>query len=108
MGRESCCEPLLRNLSRADASNVAAERIPLMAVTQSQRTAAEKLNDEDLVRLARERDEAAIRAITQRYNRRLFRIARSILRNDAEAEDVVQETYVCAFTALHIFRAAPA
>ena len=42
--------------------------------------------------------------ITTRYNRRLFRVARSILRDDAEAEDVVQETYVRAFTGLDMFR----
>jgi RNA polymerase sigma-70 factor, ECF subfamily len=66
--------------------------------------AVEKLADEQLVQLARERDEAAVRAITQRYNRRLFRVARSILRDDAEAEDVVQETYVRAFTGLDHFR----
>ncbi|HZP71194.1 MAG TPA: RNA polymerase sigma factor [Pseudolabrys sp.] len=65
---------------------------------------AETLDDESLVRMARARDEAAIRTITRRYNRRLFRIARSILRNDAEAEDVVQETYVRAFTGLDMFR----
>jgi RNA polymerase sigma-70 factor, ECF subfamily len=64
----------------------------------------ETLTDEDLVNLARARNEAAVRAITTRYNRRLFRIARSILRNDAEAEDVVQETYVRAFTGLDMFR----
>jgi RNA polymerase sigma-70 factor (ECF subfamily) len=63
-----------------------------MPLTQAQRVAAESLSDEDLVSLARVRDEAAVRAITKRYNRRLFRIARSILRDDSEAEDVVQET----------------
>jgi RNA polymerase sigma-70 factor (ECF subfamily) len=66
--------------------------------------AAENLDDERLVALARARDEAAVRAITQRYNQRLFRIARSILRNEAEAEDVVQETYVRAITGLEHFR----
>src|SRR5215470_19116220 len=75
-----------------------------MPVTQAQQGAAESLSDEDLVGLARGRDEAAVRVITKRYNRRLFRIARSILRNDAEAEDVVQETYVRAFTGLDHFR----
>ena len=60
--------------------------------------------DEDLVRHALLRDEAAVRALTTRYNRRLFRVARGILRNDAEAEDVVQETYVRAFTGLDMFR----
>ena len=75
-----------------------------MPLTQVQKATAERLSDEELVDLARARDEAAVRAITKRYNRRLFRIARSILRNDAEAEDVVQETYVRAFTGLDLFR----
>ncbi len=39
----------------------------------------------------------------QSYNRRLYRIARSILRNDSEAEDAVQEAYVRAFTHLNSF-----
>src|SRR3569832_663364 len=62
------------------------------------------LDDAALVSLARLRDEPAIRALTRRYNRRLFRLARSVLRNDAEAEDVVQEAWVRAFTALDTFR----
>jgi len=57
----------------------------------------------DLVARARGRDEAAIRAIMQANNRRLYRLARGILRNDGEAEDVVQETYVRAFTHLDSF-----
>src|SRR3954470_3501068 len=60
--------------------------------------------DADLVQRARGRDEAAIRAIMQANNRRLYRIARGILRNDSEAEDVVQETWVRAFTHLESFR----
>ena len=75
-----------------------------MAVTRVRQAKAESLSDEELVVRARQRDEAAVRTITTRYNRRLFRIARSILRNDAEAEDVVQETYVRAFTGLGMFR----
>jgi RNA polymerase sigma-70 factor, ECF subfamily len=58
----------------------------------------------DLVARARDRDEAAIRSIMQSNNRRLYRLARGILRNDSEAEDVVQETYVRAFTHLDQFR----
>lgn len=79
-----------------------AEEIPML--TQARQVQTEALSDEDLVGLARTRDEAAVRAITARYNRRLFRVARSILRDDAEAEDVVQETYVRAFTGLDTFR----
>src|SRR5450631_1771995 len=60
--------------------------------------------DAELVARARARDEAAIRAIMQSNNRRLYRLARGILRNDSEAEDVVQETYVRAFTNLESFR----
>jgi RNA polymerase sigma-70 factor (ECF subfamily) len=62
------------------------------------------LPDAELVRLCRDRDEAAVRELTRRYNRRLFRVARSILRDDQEAEDVVQDTYVRAFTHLDSFR----
>jgi RNA polymerase sigma-70 factor (ECF subfamily) len=75
-----------------------------MSVTQAQQVKAQRLSDEELVSLARQRHEAAVRTITTRYNRRLFRIARSILRNDSDAEDVVQETYVRAFTGLDMFR----
>jgi len=64
----------------------------------------ELLTDDELVRRCRERDELAVRALTSRYNRRLFRIARGIVRNDEEAEDVVQEAYVRAFTGLDGFR----
>jgi RNA polymerase sigma-70 factor, ECF subfamily len=60
--------------------------------------------DIELVRRALARDEAAIRAIMQANNRRLYRLARGILRNDSEAEDVVQEAYVRAFTHLESFR----
>ena len=60
--------------------------------------------DAELVRRALTRDDTAFRTIMERHNRRLYRIARSILRNDSEAEDVVQESYVKAFTHLASFR----
>ena len=61
-------------------------------------------DDAELVRRALTRDDAAFRTIMERHNRRLYRIARGILRNDSEAEDVVQEAYVNAFTHLGSFR----
>ena len=61
-------------------------------------------DDMELVRMARQRDGAAFRAIMQRSNRRLYRIARAVLHDDSEAEDVVQEAYMRAFAALADFR----
>src|SRR5215472_17347619 len=58
----------------------------------------------ELVDRARRRDSEAFRVIMQRHNRRLYRIARAVLRNDGEAEDAVQEAYVRAFTHLAEFR----
>jgi RNA polymerase sigma-70 factor, ECF subfamily len=40
----------------------------------------------------------------QRHNRRLYRVARGVTGDDIEAEDVVQESYLRAFTHLNTFR----
>ncbi|MGO8064172.1 RNA polymerase sigma factor [Rhizobium leguminosarum] len=76
--------------------------IPVPAVRHRQQISI--LSDADLVPLAKMGDELAIRAIVQRHNQRLFRTARAVIRNDAEAEDVVQATYIKAFTNLAAFR----
>jgi len=60
--------------------------------------------DVELVRRALARDGGAFRAIMQKHNRRLYRIARGILRNNADAEDAVQDAYVSAFANLGSFR----
>ena len=62
------------------------------------------LPDSELVAHARLHDEAAIRELIRRHNRRLFRAARGVLRDDAEAEDVVQAAWVSAFAGLDRFR----
>jgi RNA polymerase sigma-70 factor (ECF subfamily) len=49
-------------------------------------------------------DPAAFERIMRRYNRTLFRTARAILRDDAEAEDALQEAYLQAYRALGGFR----
>ena len=61
-------------------------------------------DDTLLVGLCRNGDERAVRVLVQRYNRRLYRIARAVLRDDAEAEDVVQEAHIRAFVSLDRFR----
>jgi RNA polymerase sigma-70 factor (ECF subfamily) len=47
---------------------------------------------------------ASFEALMRRYNPRLFRVARSILKDDAEAEDVLQEAYVQAYRNMDRFR----
>jgi len=46
----------------------------------------------------------AFRIIMQRHNQRLYRVARSVLRNSVEAEDAVQEAYAAAFSHLASYR----
>ena len=75
-----------------------------MRYAQAPQIAPAATDDADLVRRAMARDESAVRSIIQANNRRLYRLARGILRNDGEAEDVVQETYFRAFTHLESFR----
>ncbi|UCI22728.1 RNA polymerase sigma factor (plasmid) [Mesorhizobium sp. B2-1-8] len=57
-----------------------------------------------LAQRAMARDGAAFRTIIKTHNQRLYRIARGVVRNDSEAEDVVQEAYVRAFAHLESFR----
>ena len=58
----------------------------------------------ELVEAARARDEAAVRELIRRMNPRLFRVARGLAASDADAEEIVQESYLAAFTRLDTFR----
>ncbi len=62
------------------------------------------LTDAALVARIGEGDASAFEALMRRYNRLLFRSARGVVGDDAEAQDVVQETYLRAFATLHTFR----
>src|SRR4051812_27644575 len=50
------------------------------------------------------RDERAFEVLMRRHNRMLYRIARSILRDDHEAEDALQEAYIAAYRGMGSFR----
>src|SRR5512135_2402815 len=58
------------------------------------------LSDEEVVRRVRAGDTPLFEVLMRRYNQRLYRVARAILRDDAEAEDVMQHAYVEGY--LHI------
>jgi RNA polymerase sigma-70 factor (ECF subfamily) len=62
------------------------------------------MQDAALVGLAQHGHRGAFRQIMQRCNQRLFRIARGVVNDDTEAEDVVQAAYMHAFEKLHKFR----
>lgn len=64
----------------------------------------EPTGDAELVAGVLKGDEAAVRALVQKYNRRLYRLARSVVRNDADAEDVLQDAYVRAISMLGSYR----
>ena len=61
-------------------------------------------SDTDLVHDIAANDHAAFERLMRRYNSRLFRIARAILKDDAEAEDAVQDAYLEAFRHIGEFR----
>jgi RNA polymerase sigma-70 factor (ECF subfamily) len=61
--------------------------------------------DAQLAARAGRGDTAAFETLMRRHNRTLFRTARAILRDDAEAEDALQEAYLQAYHALPGFRA---
>ena len=68
------------------------------------KTASNDLPDVDIARRIAAGDCDALRVMMRRYNQTLYRTARSILRDDAEAEDAVQEAYLLAYRAMGGFR----
>lgn len=62
------------------------------------------LPDVEVARRVAAGDEDAFRLLMRRHNQTLYRTARSILRDDAEAEDAVQEAYLLAYRAMGSFR----
>ena len=64
---------------------------------------AAALSDEEVVERVLSGDTALYEVVMRRYNTRLYRVARSILKNDGEAEDVMQDAYVRAFQHLGQF-----
>jgi RNA polymerase sigma-70 factor, ECF subfamily len=71
------------------------------------RTAAlDNDDDSDLAQRIGRGDHAAFERLMRRHNSKLFRVARAILRDDADAEDALQEAYLDAFRHIREFRGA--
>jgi RNA polymerase sigma-70 factor, ECF subfamily len=67
------------------------------------RELSQGLSDIEVVRRVREGETALFEILMRRYNQRLYRVARAILRDDTEAEDVMQQAYLNAYLHLDQF-----
>jgi len=67
------------------------------------RQPSQDLSDVEVVRRVRDGETALFEILMRRYNQRLYRIARAILKDDGEAEDVMQQAYVNAYVHLDQF-----
>ncbi len=84
-------------------SSVEAGAAEAGAAESPDRGPADSLADEALVAGVCAGRVELFEVLVRRHNPRLFRVARAILRDEGEAEDVVQDAYVRAFGALHQF-----
>jgi RNA polymerase sigma-70 factor, ECF subfamily len=81
-----------------------AELATMISPAADRRPAAARTDEAALLRRVIEGDAAAFELVMRLHNRRLFRLARAMLRDDAEAEDALQEAYLTAHRALPEFR----
>ena len=65
--------------------------------------AGQALSDEEIVKRVLAGDTPMFEILIRRYNQRIYRITRSILRDDDEAEDVMQDAYFRAYEHLSQF-----
>ena len=61
------------------------------------------LDDRELAAQAKQGDRSAFTELVNRYARNIFRLARHITKNDQDAEDVLQETFLKAYSRLEQF-----
>jgi RNA polymerase sigma-70 factor (ECF subfamily) len=66
-------------------------------------TAQSELRDEEVVARVLTGETALFEILMRRYNQRIYRVSRAILRDDGEAEDVMQDAYVRAYEHLGQF-----
>jgi RNA polymerase sigma-70 factor, ECF subfamily len=67
------------------------------------RVAASTLPDLEVVRRVRGGESALFEILMRRHNQRMYRVARSVVKDEDEVEDVMQQAYISAFTHLHQF-----
>lgn len=94
-------EPFTDELHLAIMTSGSEQVIRALQVTDRSVTT---LSDRQVVDNVLNGDKHLFELLMRRYNRRMFRLARSILKDSAEAEDVLQEGYILAYTNLDAFK----
>jgi RNA polymerase sigma-70 factor (ECF subfamily) len=79
-------------------------RIDGAMLSTTKEESANALPDTELVQRINTGDKRAFKLLMRRYNQALYRTARSILKDDAEAEDALQEAYLLAYRGIDKFR----
>lgn len=75
-----------------------------MTSTERSPSFSEAEGEQAIVRRAVAGEHEAFGVLMRRFNRRLYRLARAIVANDADAEDALQDAYLNAFRSLRGFR----
>src|SRR5262245_40991471 len=65
--------------------------------------AASPLTDGEIVKRVRDGDRALFEILMRRHNQRVYRVARAVINDERDVEDVMQQAYINAFTHLHQF-----
>lgn len=73
-------------------------------LTNTTGATGKELSDAEIAARIAAGDQSAFVLLMRRFNRPLYRTARSILKDDAEAEDVLQEAYLHAYRGIKSFR----
>src|SRR5215203_3245789 len=76
-------------------------RMDTLVSNRAATTAA--LPDQEIVRRVRAGDHAVFEILMRRHNQRVYRAVRSVVKDEADVEDVMQQAYINAFTHLHQF-----
>src|SRR5215470_4879488 len=75
-------------------------RIPKLTETAA---APSSLTDAGIVARVRAGDRALFEILMRRHNQRIYRVARAVVKDERDVEDVMQQAYVNAYTHLHQF-----
>jgi RNA polymerase sigma-70 factor (ECF subfamily) len=62
-----------------------------------------EMTDAEIVGRVRAGETALFEVLMRRHNQRVYRVARAVLKDESEAEDVMQQAYINAYTHLHQF-----